>query len=210
MRKLLMAFLALVGLCGQAHAVRAVMEGIVASSTAVYVSTTSNLGVGIGTSTVNRAAETYMLTVSGGDTIDNTPGIELQSSRTSATGRIGSFYVYSGANQIANIDFSKDGAGSAGRFTFTPHGSGGGAAPSMVYTSTGSLGVGTTSPSVVVDVVSTTQGLGIPVMTTAQVQASTPGRAGALIYNSTLSKVCVSTGTTIQGYSLLTGVTTCQ
>lgn len=60
------------------------------------------------------------------------------------------------------------------------------------------------------DVVSTTQGLGWPVLTTAQVQASTPKKAGQAIYNSTLNLPCISTGTTVQGYSRFTGVTTCQ
>ncbi len=53
-------------------------------------------------------------------------------------------------------------------------------------------------------------GVGIPSLTTAQVQASTPSRAGVLLYNSDLSVVCVSTGTTIQGYAKIDGATTCQ
>ncbi len=47
--------------------------------------------------------------------------------------------------------------------------------------------------------------------TTAQVQAKTPTAAGQLIYNVTLGDVCVSTGTTIQGYKVVgTASTTCQ
>lgn len=74
----------------------------------------------------------------------------------------------------------------------------------------GSVGIGQPTPVVQLDVVSTTQGLGIPSLTTTQVQASTPGRAGALIYNSTISAVCVSTGTTVQGYSLVSSSAACQ
>lgn len=74
----------------------------------------------------------------------------------------------------------------------------------------GNVGIGQATPVVPLDVVSTTQGLGIPSLTTAQVQASTPGRAGTLIYNSTLSQVCVSTGTTLQGYGRVSNAATCQ
>jgi hypothetical protein len=82
----------------------------------------------------------------------------------------------------------------------------------LTWNATNQVGIGTTSPATgaPLDVVSTTGGLGIPVLTTAQVQASTPGKAGTLLYNSTLNLVCVSTGTTIQGYARVSGGTTCQ
>ena len=47
--------------------------------------------------------------------------------------------------------------------------------------------------------------------TTVQVQAKTPTAAGQLIWNSTLSDLCVSTGTTVEGYKLARSAsTTCQ
>ena len=47
--------------------------------------------------------------------------------------------------------------------------------------------------------------------TTAEIQAKTPVRAGMLVYNATLNNLCISTGTTIQGYKLAgTATTTCQ
>lgn len=46
---------------------------------------------------------------------------------------------------------------------------------------------------------------------TAEIQAKTPSAAGQLIFNVTLGNVCISTGTTIQGYKLAgTASTTCQ
>lgn len=81
---------------------------------------------------------------------------------------------------------------------------------STLIVSAGNVGVGTANPVVVLDISSAAQGLGVPVLTSAQVAASTPGRAGAIIYNSTISLPCISTGTTIMSYSRFTGVTTCQ
>ena len=50
-----------------------------------------------------------------------------------------------------------------------------------------------------------------PSLTTTQVQAATPSAVGQVIYNSTLNNVCVSTGTTIEGYKMVgTASTACQ
>lgn len=47
--------------------------------------------------------------------------------------------------------------------------------------------------------------------TTPQIQGKTPSAAGQLVYNSTLKNVCVSTGTTVQGYKLIgTTATACE
>lgn len=47
--------------------------------------------------------------------------------------------------------------------------------------------------------------------TTAQIEAKTPSAAGQLVFNSTLGNVCISTGTTVEGYKLAgTASTTCQ
>lgn len=76
------------------------------------------------------------------------------------------------------------------------------------------VGIGTTSPQATLDVVGTASGagVGINVMTTAQIQASTPLRVGVLVFNSTKGAVCVSTGTTVQAYEVVgnTLLTTCQ
>lgn len=46
--------------------------------------------------------------------------------------------------------------------------------------------------------------------TSAQIQAKTPARKGMLVYNTTLSVICVSTGTTVQGYAAVADNTACQ
>lgn len=89
---------------------------------------------------------------------------------------------------------------------------------SNVYatTLTGNLvgGVTTTASSVAASS-STTSAFSIALVgayTTAQLQVSTPTALGQLIYNSTLSNVCVSTGTTaVEQWKLVgTSATTCQ
>lgn len=79
----------------------------------------------------------------------------------------------------------------------------------MRIQSNGNVGIGTAGPAVALDIGGQGE-LGLGVLTTAQVQAKIPGRIGALIYNSTVSQVCVSTGTTIQGYARVSTGATCQ
>lgn len=81
---------------------------------------------------------------------------------------------------------------------------------SVMISSVGAVIGSLTQIGAPLDVVSTTQGLGVPVLTTGQVQASTPKKAGQMIFNSTLGLPCYSTGTTVEAYSRFTGTTTCQ
>ena len=46
--------------------------------------------------------------------------------------------------------------------------------------------------------------------TSAQLVAKTPSAAGQLVYNTTISEVCVSTGATVQGYARVKDAATCQ
>lgn len=46
--------------------------------------------------------------------------------------------------------------------------------------------------------------------TSAALVAKTPARAGQLVFNSTLSEVCVSTGATVFGYARVKDAATCQ
>lgn len=87
--------------------------------------------------------------------------------------------------------------------------------PAMTLVNAGNLGIGTTTPQATLDVVGTASGsgIGLPAMTTTQVQASSPKRAGVLIYNTTIGGylgVCVSTGTTIEGYARAASGAACQ
>ena len=57
----------------------------------------------------------------------------------------------------------------------------------------GNVGMGTTTPSVILDVVSKTKAFLPPRMTTTQKNAITPS-AGMVVYDTTLNKICVYTG----------------
>ncbi len=91
---------------------------------------------------------------------------------------------------------------------------GGDISPSVIakFKTDGNVGIGTTSPAAPLDVASTTSGIGIPVLTTTQVESSTPGRVGIIVFNSTKGEVCVSTGTAIGAYEVVgnTLLTACQ
>jgi hypothetical protein len=60
----------------------------------------------------------------------------------------------------------------------------------------GSLGIGTASPnaSAILDVQSTTKGVRMPNMTTTQKNAISSPAAGLMVFDTTLSKLCVYSG----------------
>jgi hypothetical protein len=63
----------------------------------------------------------------------------------------------------------------------------------------GTVGIGTTSPAAtaILDVQSTTKGIRFPNMTTAQKTAITPA-AGTVVFDTTLAKLCVYSGSAWQ------------
>ena len=67
-------------------------------------------------------------------------------------------------------------------------------------TITGSVGIGTSSPSAssILDAQSTTKGVRMPNMTTAQKNAIVSPAAGLMVFDTTLKKLCVYTGTAWQ------------
>jgi hypothetical protein len=62
------------------------------------------------------------------------------------------------------------------------------------------MGIGTTTPasSAIVDVTSTTLGFKFPVMTTTQKNAIVSPVAGLVVFDSTLAKLCVYSGSAWQ------------
>lgn len=70
----------------------------------------------------------------------------------------------------------------------------------VVITSAGLMGIGTGTPasSAIVDVTSTTLGFKFPVMTTTQKNAIVSPVAGLVIFDSTLAKLCVYSGSAWQ------------
>jgi hypothetical protein len=119
---------------------------------------------------------------------------------------LGSVAFY-GADGTTNQVFSAitgycDGAVSAGvvptAITFTTGTSAG--TQRVVITSAGLMGIGTGTPasSAIVDVTSTTLGFKFPVMTTTQKNAIASPVAGLVVFDSTLAKLCVYSGSAWQ------------
>lgn len=67
----------------------------------------------------------------------------------------------------------------------------------MAVLNRGNVGIGTTLPhiSTILDLKSTTAGLGLPSMTTTQINAIATPQAGLTVYNTTLAKLCYYNGT---------------
>ena len=63
------------------------------------------------------------------------------------------------------------------------------------YLNSGSFGIGTTTPSAKLDIVSTTNGVLLPRMTTTQVNAIPSPGNGLIVYNTTLNTMCFYNGT---------------
>jgi hypothetical protein len=70
----------------------------------------------------------------------------------------------------------------------------------MRITSAGNVGIGTSSPSAsaILDVQSTTKGVRMPNMTTTQKNAIPSPDAGLMVFDTTLAKLCVYSGTAWQ------------
>jgi hypothetical protein len=70
----------------------------------------------------------------------------------------------------------------------------------LVINSSGNLGVGTTSPnaSAIIDAQSTTKGVRMPNMTTTQKNAISSPAAGLMVFDTTLAKLCVYSGSAWQ------------
>ena len=74
------------------------------------------------------------------------------------------------------------------------------AAQRLVLSSSGNLGIGTTSPSAsaILDAQSTTKGVRMPNMTTTQKNAISSPAAGLMVFDTTLAKLCVYSGSAWQ------------
>ena len=70
----------------------------------------------------------------------------------------------------------------------------------MTLNSSGNLGIGTTSPnaSAILDAQSTTKGVRMPNMTTTQKNAISSPAAGLMVFDTTLAKLCVYSGSAWQ------------
>jgi len=68
----------------------------------------------------------------------------------------------------------------------------------VTINSSGNVGIGTTSPAAKLDIESTTSGVLLPRMTTAQVNAISSPSNGLTVYNTTLNTLCFYNGSSWQ------------
>lgn len=139
----------------------------------------------------------------------NSPGAKFDVFGLSGTRIIRAYGADTNGN--ADIDIHSNGASGSSRLFFSDSGGSLGSivyqhsndslafssngAVRMLIDSTGKVGIGTTAPntSAILDVQSTTLGLRVPVMTTAEKNAIASPAAGLIVYDTNLAKLCIYT-----------------
>jgi hypothetical protein len=167
----------------------------------------ANFRLGVGTSAptnIIHAAKASTSTTIGGSTavikiqntqssaLDETAGVEFFNRNSSGSDKLAGIYgVYENFNST----------GYAGALVFATEAAGGtNVTEGMRLTSLNAVGIGTSFPSAsaILDVQSTTRGVRFPNMTTTQKNAISSPAAGLVVFDTTLSKLCVYSGATWQ------------
>jgi hypothetical protein len=145
------------------------------TTTAVTIDTSQNMGIGT-----------------------TSPTARLQLSSTGNPG-----IVFDGTNQGADLKRIRivTQIAAAGDFAIQSMNDAGSVKNTNLYIdSSGNVGIGTTSPSAsaILDAQSTTKGVRMPNMTTAQKNAISSPAAGLMVFDTTLAKLCVYSGSAWQ------------
>jgi hypothetical protein len=151
--------------------------------------------VGIGTS-----APSAPLHVVGGSASGTSYDVAVITAGSSNTAGSGAKLYLSGTptsptTRAAMIEGVITGVTNAHSMLFYTSASGGSPTERLRITSTGNVGIGTSSPdlSAILDVQSTTKGVRMPNMTTTEKNAIASPAAGLMVYDTTLAKLCVYT-----------------
>jgi len=162
------------------------------ATTAMYINTSGNVGIG-------TTSPSYLLDVAGTGVVRISPTTGTNQATLLASNTGGNFYF--GKNDSAGSQFTTDAYASvvwsSGNrpIVFATNGT-----EYMRLNSSGSLGIGTSSPnaSAILDAQSTTKGVRFPNMTTTQKNAISSPAAGLVVFDTTLSKLCVYSGSAWQ------------
>jgi hypothetical protein len=166
------------------------------STEKMRLDTNGNLGIGIN-------SPSYKLQVNNPVASATADAITVQNNAVSATGQVtGIRFRYVSAEPAAiraTLTNATTGEGRLGFFT-TPDGTGANLAERISIDSSGNLGIGTNSPSAsaILDAQSTTKGVRMPNMTTTQKNAISSPAAGLMVFDTTLAKLCVYSGSAWQ------------
>jgi len=147
-----------------------------AGTTAMTVDTSQNVGIG----TSSPAASL---------------SIAKQTTTLSGTGNTYGLYMYPTSSGLSYIDAI---TGSTGNTSLGFRTYNNGTYNEMRIDSSGNVGIGITSPTAKLDVQSTTAGVRFPNMTTTQKNAISSPSAGTVIFDTTLAKLCVYSGSAWQ------------
>jgi hypothetical protein len=159
---------------------------VTSGSEAMRINSSGNVGIGTSSPDVN-------LSVFGSTAVAADVGGEIS---------IGGFY--DGSNKISYgsiAGVNQNGTGNtSGQLLFKTRTNFGSLTERMRIDSSGNVGIGTSSPnaSAILDAQSTTKGVRFPNMTTTQKNAISSPAAGLVVFDTTLAKLCVYSGSAWQ------------
>jgi hypothetical protein len=173
-------------------------------SDAMYLNTSGNLGLGTTSPSYKLDIQFSQDSANGVRIANSTSGSSATSFFQLSTGTGNSYILYNLLDN-AGVPYLSVAGGSAVAtmytdFTTQVWRNTGGSTEYMRVNSSGNVGIGTSSPnaSAILDAQSTTKGVRFPNMTTIQKNAISSPAAGLVVFDTTLAKLCVYSGSAWQ------------
>jgi|694.fasta_scaffold154800_4 hypothetical protein len=154
---------------------------------ATFATSSGNVGVGIALPTtklhVSGTSTTAEIRVQSGSTV---PALSFYADSANAATR--NWAIAGSFNAFGDLAFQQSNVLGGNPITA--------GTTRMMFSASGNLGIGTTSPSAsaILDAQSTTKGVRMPNMTTTQKDAIASPAAGLMVFDTTLAKLCVYSG----------------
>ena len=166
----------------------------------ILMSLASDGKLGVGTTSPSAKLQVSNSGSNADILVKNTSGndAKILLEETSGSTQNGSIVFNQGGNNTLTIATGYQSSGDLNRINLAPAGNVGLTVRGGTGSNNGNVGIGTTTPTALLDVSSTTKGVLLPRMTTTQVNAISSPANGLTVYNTTLNTLCFYNGTSWQ------------